>query len=724
MKQAVFGTKERYILTADTDGTTRLFDINDRRPLVTKTNPGQTIIQIAFRPDVDRHARVLLIGNQARRGPSFSNQQGQGPSVPVANPPGRLSSPVVTEWRLTRAAAPSEHFDPLSQWTASRKLDDTTFRTELTSLSQDAIFDLWKNTEARPELTRALSGDELSEWHGREAALCELDERWGPAVDHWTRALSIPSVHRRPMLLARRARAYGILENWTSAEHDLDAALSLISEDSELRLARAYARIQLSHPKSERTKLDHNKLEEAIGDFQRALRTHPENGMARAELADAFALAGRFMESLAEYTRAIELDKTNPDLLLKRAQTFLKSDDRRFDLAYADFLVAGRLFRDSRRLDDADRAYSGAIGLFKKGVERSRKLRAKIHAELAGVAESRAYIKPGPERHNAFEFAAENYSDATDLDDTVWTYWNGLARCHGQLEEWKEASQAFEKALELNPRDRNLAVSRAGSLVKLKDWDGAAKAYSNIITGQPEDPSHHHFLATTLAAVYLQPIPPEKQVRPEHLEAARLCLVEAAKDEHLSKQSILWSHLAVIELAARRIDDYRATVARMLDLFKNPIANDSNNLAWVVALAKGTPAAVDHAIKLAETAVSASPQNYNYLNTYGAVLYRAGRREESIKRLEEASIQRARAPLLSPSWRAHGDALDKLFIAMAQYTPEQPESARQTLKLAIQTIDRVRAAEQSETPEQSLEWVWQRLEFDILRREAEDLIDH
>jgi len=125
---------------------------------------------------------------------------------------------------------------------------------------------------------------------------------------------------------------------------------------------------------------------------------------------------------------------------------------------------------------------------------------------------------------------------------------------------------------------------------------------------------------------------------------------------------------------------------------------------------------------LAVKAVSVSPQNFNYLNTYGAVLYRGNKREDAIKKLEEATKQRALAHLPSDQL-AYGNALDKLFIAMAQYTPEQPEQARQTLKLAVQTIDRVKPAQQFETPEQSLARVWQRLEFEVLRREAESLIN-
>ena len=105
---------------------------------------------------------MYLIGNQARKGAASSNRQGQSPNFPVANPAVGLAWPVVTEWRLKRAVPPEEDYGPLAKWTASRKLDEKTFRTELTPLTQDVIFDLWKNTSARPDLTAPLSSDEVS----------------------------------------------------------------------------------------------------------------------------------------------------------------------------------------------------------------------------------------------------------------------------------------------------------------------------------------------------------------------------------------------------------------------------------------------------------------------------------------------------------------------------------------------------------------------------------
>jgi tetratricopeptide (TPR) repeat protein len=172
---------------------------------------------------------------------------------------------------------------------------------------------------------------------------------------------------------------------------------------------------------------------------------------------------------------------------------------------------------------------------------------------------------------------------------------------------------------------------------------------------------------------------------------------------------------------AGKIDEYETTRARMLQAVKTSTAAAQNDVAWTAALAKDTPEGAEQAVKLAEMAVSVSPRNADYLTTYGAVLYRAGERKKAIEQLQNATKQRAQ-PYYPPDRKAYGDALDKLFIAMAQYTPEQPEEARRTLESAIQTINKFKSAQRSESPDQSLTRVWYWLEFKILQDEAKRLI--
>ena len=77
LTHAVFGTDKPYVLTADAEGTTYLWNVKGLRPLVTKYHPGQTIIQIVGRQD--GNARVYLIGNEVRRATPDPTDPSGGP---------------------------------------------------------------------------------------------------------------------------------------------------------------------------------------------------------------------------------------------------------------------------------------------------------------------------------------------------------------------------------------------------------------------------------------------------------------------------------------------------------------------------------------------------------------------------------------------------------------------------------------------------------------------
>src|SRR5262249_5367500 len=146
----------------------------------------------------------------------------------------------------------------------------------------------------------------------------------------------------------------------------------------------------------------------------------------------------------------------------------------------------------------------------------------------------------------------------------------------------------------------------------------------------------------------------------------------------------------------------------------------ANDVAWAAAFAKDTAEGSERAVKLADKAARTSPGNASYLNTYGALLYRSGKAQEAISKLEDATKLAQGYP--SQDQIAYIKAFDLLFMAMAQYTPEQPKQAQETLRSAVQTMKGLKPDEQSESPEQSLLRVWHRLEFKVLRQEAEQLI--
>jgi tetratricopeptide (TPR) repeat protein len=94
----------------------------------------------------------------------------------------------------------------------------------------------------------------------------------------------------------------------------------------------------------------------------------------------------------------------------------------------------------------------------------------------------------------------------------------------------------------------------------------------------------------------------------------------------------------------RRLCEQRVTTARLPDLKSvNPTqANEANNVAWLAALAPNALSNYDKALALANAGVEgAEPEDKgNFLNTLGAVQYRAGLNTEAIATFRQAEKQR------------------------------------------------------------------------------------
>jgi tetratricopeptide (TPR) repeat protein len=134
----------------------------------------------------------------------------------------------------------------------------------------------------------------------------------------------------------------------------------------------------------------------------------------------------------------------------------------------------------------------------------------------------------------------------------------------------------------------------------------------------------------------------------------------------------------------------------------------ANMLAWACALGPGALADYSEVVRLAEQAVASSPVS-GRLNTLGAILYRAGRFESSVRQLMRAV----------EAGGGDGTPHDALFLAMAHHQLGHAEEARHWLRLGT-------AAEPiaSSKPRASGDTSWiPRLELHILRREACAMIE-
>jgi WD40 repeat protein/serine/threonine protein kinase/tetratricopeptide (TPR) repeat protein len=163
-----------------------------------------------------------------------------------------------------------------------------------------------------------------------------------------------------------------------------------------------------------------------------------------------------------------------------------------------------------------------------------------------------------------------------------------------------------------------------------------------------------------------------------------------------------WQCYALLA-AGDRIGWERA-IAGLLDRFREPMNDDDRNtVAWLCALGPYTVADPEAPVRLAEAAVDEAPRfKADYLNTLGAALYRAGRFDEAIRRLEEAIQGHEGGQGLPADWS---------LLAMAHHRLGHRELARRWL-------ERVRDHQPSGSREQFL----RELEIRLLLSEAEALI--
>jgi WD40 repeat protein/serine/threonine protein kinase/tetratricopeptide (TPR) repeat protein len=284
------------------------------------------------------------------------------------------------------------------------------------------------------------------------------------------------------------------------------------------------------------------------------------------------------------------------------------------------------------------------------------------------------------------ERALKDCEEAVRLGPKDAAAWAARGYAHGGLNHVNEALRDFNAALALNP-NLPMAYNGRGAVHSARgEYDPAIKDFNRAIQ---------------LAPNYG---PPYLNLAAAHAGLSQWGKAADALDGAIklgANQGEIWSRYALLRLAAGDRAGYRLACTRLLERFAQVTSTATANLvAWTCVLGPGAVKDPTVVLHLAEKAVADEPKSYQPLNTLGAALYRAGRHAEAVKRLEEAVKVQGKG----------GTAWDWLFLAMAHHRLGHAKEAREWLARA-----------RPQEADRRLSWD-QRLELQLLRREAEELL--
>jgi tetratricopeptide (TPR) repeat protein/tRNA A-37 threonylcarbamoyl transferase component Bud32 len=234
----------------------------------------------------------------------------------------------------------------------------------------------------------------------------------------------------------------------------------------------------------------------------------------------------------------------------------------------------------------------------------------------------------------------------------------------------------YRAAIALRPRNPGVRQGLGFALRRKGDYDGAVAAFQNALALN----SHYGAAHRGLGSV--------RQAKGD-LEGA---IAEYRQSVELSPGDIIgWYHLAIMHLTVGQRDPYRRVCAEALARFGK--TQDPAQAARFLYFCVPTPDALEDMAQLVPLAEVAAADKVN-ARLLGAALYRAGKYEEAIARLN----------------KGHSRAWDNLFLAMAHHRLGRHEQA---LDFALQADEQIK----------NDHYPWpENAEAEQLRREAEAVL--
>jgi WD40 repeat protein/serine/threonine protein kinase/Flp pilus assembly protein TadD len=275
------------------------------------------------------------------------------------------------------------------------------------------------------------------------------------------------------------------------------------------------------------------------------------------------------------------------------------------------------------------------------------------------------------------------------------TQYSNLAKRLAWVGRFPEAEEAYRAALKLNPNDPATHGNLGRFLLDQARYREAVTEINEAIKLQPE----HSWFCVLRGRAHADM---------GQWDKASADFVKATQCKEPDEAA--WHCMAMLRLRDGNLDGYRQICSDMLQRF-------DTGAVWTCTLTPNSGAGPDQIVSLAEKSLAKSSRDHWHVNQLGAALYRAGRFEDAVKRLNEAtelSSHPYRTNMLQ-TW---------FFLAMAHHRLGHAEKARRWLEKASRVTEAaLKPPEKYSTDTGAIPPNWaQKLTLQLLRREAEELI--
>lgn len=433
-----------------------------------------------------------------------------------------------------------------------------------------------------------------------------------------------------------------------------------------------------SHPRARmlvsKVDLAEGRVDEAVANLRSAVKSAPGFVQARYRLGAALLLQGHREEARAELTRTLELDPTQLDArrLLARAEAMLGEPEKAVAQAREVLRVSPGshtmrilIARNLVLLNRGDEALAVL-----EAVPESKRSVAVLH-EMGRIAAQRgevdtaralfgAVLEQEPTHHDAlrgmvpldlqaglFDLSRKRIEAAVkgNPEDSDLRLLAGVvAVIDGRP---ADAKRAFEKAIELDPRNTIAYEHLARFYAMGGDLEEAVNNYEVAVAAQPEDPSLHYFLG------------------------------------------VLYQYGGNLNRAAQ---SYEKAIEHAADF-----AEAKNNLAYLLAEAGKQ---LDRALQLAREAHGQMPGSPHVADTLGWVLVKRGDAGEGIPVLQQAES--------SATGMRDANSLGTIrrHLAEAYLVAGSPVEAGDTAKRALSELEEEakRRRAEGKQPAQEPQW--------------------